>query len=138
MCDRLVRHGWGGDTGVSTDQLGFSVRTIDPTDAVMIHVVPGAAVTRRRRISAFSTSTASRAASKVCRYLPSEVAHTHHQDVLDAINNATDQSGLSNDRAVVARISADGLRLELEDTTVGGCRFQSDRRRRTRPHWKPS
>ena len=45
------------------------------------------------------------------------------QSVLDAINSAIDQNGQANDGAFVARVSSDGLRLELEDMTGGAEAF---------------
>tara|TARA_Y100000589_G_scaffold295274_1_gene301574 strand:+ start:6782 stop:9526 length:2745 start_codon:yes stop_codon:yes gene_type:complete len=41
------------------------------------------------------------------------------QDVLDAVASAVDATGAANDGAVVARVHADGLRLEVVDQTGG-------------------
>lgn len=105
------------------DQLGFSVRTIDPTDTVMIHGAGsgGDATAQDLGILNVNGEAGGFEGLQVSAFGGGSTPTI--QDVLDAINNATDQSGLSNDGAVVARISADGLRLELEDTTVGGLSF---------------
>lgn len=48
------------------------------------------------------------------------------QDVLDAVGSAIDTAGGANDGAVTARIHADGLRLEIVDSTTGSGAFRID------------
>ena len=105
--------------GYREDQLGFSIQAADSADTVMVHGAGtgGTATAQDLGLLNDAGSLGGFEGLEVSAFGGS--GSPTIQDVLDAINNATDQTGVANGGAIIARISDDGLRLEIEDTTTG-------------------
>ncbi len=105
--------------GYRDDQLGFNIQAADSADTVMVHGAGtgGDATAEDLGLLNDAGSLGGFEGLEVSAFGGS--GSPTLQDVLDAINNSTDQAGLANGGAINARISEDGLRLEIEDTTTG-------------------
>lgn len=112
--------------GYRDDQRGFSIETANTADTVMIHGAGVGGDTTAEQLGLLNDVGAAGGfqGSEISAF-GSGTSPTI-QDVLDAINNAKDQLGALNEGSVIARISSDGLRLELEDTTNGQSNFSVD------------
>ena len=105
------------------DQLGFTIKTTDPSSTVMIHGAGSGGDSAAQDLGILNDTGSSGGFDGLQVSAFGSGSTPTIQDVLDAINNSTDQAGTANSGSIIARISSDGLRLELEDTTSGSSVF---------------